>query len=237
MSLQWRQNGRDSVSNHQPRECLLNRLIRCRSKKTPKLRVTGLCVGNSSETSEFPAQRASNAENVSIWWRHHVNSCNGPERGLSKVIDKHTPHPPILSINHGLAWLIMLHHWIEWIPTLLIMLTSSNGNIFRVTGPLCEEFIGHRWIPRTKASDAGFWCFLWSRSEPNSWANNGDAGDLRRRRANYDVTLIIRTEVNMKSRDHIITTVGLCWRHQMETFYGSSRRKSRSSAPLFFSVF
>ena len=41
-----------------------------RSKKTSKLRVTGLCAGNSPVTSEFPAQRASNAENVSIWWRH-----------------------------------------------------------------------------------------------------------------------------------------------------------------------
>ena len=39
---------------------------RCRSKKTSKLRVTGLCVGNSLLTGEFPAQRASNAENVSI---------------------------------------------------------------------------------------------------------------------------------------------------------------------------
>ena len=42
-----------------------------RSKKTSKLRVTGLCVGNSPGTGEFPAQMASNAENVSNWWRHH----------------------------------------------------------------------------------------------------------------------------------------------------------------------
>ena len=41
-------------------------------KKTSKLRVTGLCEGNSPVTDEFPAQKASNAENVSIWWRHHV---------------------------------------------------------------------------------------------------------------------------------------------------------------------
>ena len=51
---------------------LLNRLFRHRSKKTSKLRVTGLCEGNSPVTGEFPAQRSSNAENVSIWWRHHV---------------------------------------------------------------------------------------------------------------------------------------------------------------------
>ena len=42
-----------------------------RSKKTSKLRVNGLCAGNSPVTGEFPAQRASNAENVCIWWRHH----------------------------------------------------------------------------------------------------------------------------------------------------------------------
>ena len=40
-------------------------------KKTPKLRVTGISEGNSPGTSEFPAQMASNGENVSIWWRHH----------------------------------------------------------------------------------------------------------------------------------------------------------------------
>ena len=71
-SLYWRHNGRDSVSNHQPHNCLLNRLFRRRSKKTSKLRVTGLCVGNSPGTGEFAAQMASNAENVSIWWRNHV---------------------------------------------------------------------------------------------------------------------------------------------------------------------
>ena len=42
------------------------------------------------------------------------------------------------------------------------MMTSSNGNIFCVTGPLCGEFIGLRWIPRIKSSDVELWCFLWS---------------------------------------------------------------------------
>ena len=42
------------------------------------------------------------------------------------------------------------------------MMTSLNGNIFRVTGLLCGEFTGPRWISRTKASDAELWCFLWS---------------------------------------------------------------------------
>ena len=46
-----------------------------------------------------------------------------------------------------------------------IMMTTSNGNIFRVTGHLCREFTGPRWIPHTRASDAELWCFLWSVSE------------------------------------------------------------------------
>ena len=70
-TLQWRHNGGDSVSNHQPHDCLLNRSFRRRSKKTSKLRVTGQCAGNSLGTGEFSAQMSSSAENVSIWWRHH----------------------------------------------------------------------------------------------------------------------------------------------------------------------
>ena len=78
LALLRRHNGRGSVSNHHPHDCLLNCLFRRRSKKTSKLRVTGLCAGNSPVptgnspgTGELPAQMASNAENVSIWWRHH----------------------------------------------------------------------------------------------------------------------------------------------------------------------
>ena len=70
-TLQWRHNGRGSVSNHRRLHCLLHSWFRWRSKKTSKLRVTGLCAGNSPVIGEFPAQKASNAETVSIWWRHH----------------------------------------------------------------------------------------------------------------------------------------------------------------------
>ena len=49
--LQWRHNWGDGVSNHQPHDCLLNRLFRRRSKKTSMLRVSGLCVGNSPVNS------------------------------------------------------------------------------------------------------------------------------------------------------------------------------------------
>ena len=52
-SLQWHHSGRDSVSNHQPHDCLLNRWFRRRWKRTSKLRVTGLCAGNSPGSGEF----------------------------------------------------------------------------------------------------------------------------------------------------------------------------------------
>ena len=70
-TLQWRHNECHGISNHQPLDCSLNRLFGRRSKKTSKLRVTGLCVWNLPGNGEFPTQRASKAENVSIWWRHH----------------------------------------------------------------------------------------------------------------------------------------------------------------------
>ena len=66
---------------------------------------------------------------------------------------------------------------------------SSKGNIFRVTVPLWGEFTGLRWIPLTKASDAELWCFLYLR-RTKGWANNRDAGDLRRYRVHYDVTVM-----------------------------------------------
>ena len=67
-TLQWRHNERDCVLDHQPHNCLLNRLLRCRSKKTSKLHVTGVTV-----IGELPAQKVSNGENVSTEWRHHVS--------------------------------------------------------------------------------------------------------------------------------------------------------------------
>ena len=49
----------------------------------------------------------------------------------------------------------------------------------------------HRWIPPTRASEAGFWCFLWSAPWINGWVNNREAGDLRHHRAHYDVIVMI----------------------------------------------
>ena len=75
--------------------------------------------------------------------------------------------------------------------THVIMITSSNGNIFRVAGHLHGEFTGHRWIPRTKASDwRGALLFSLICAWMNGWVNNREAGDLRRHRAHYDVIVM-----------------------------------------------
>ena len=80
LSLQWRHNDRDGISIHQPPDCLLNGLFRCRSKKTSKLCVIGLCAGNSPITSEFPHKGP-------VMWKcfHLMTSSCG------KSIRKYTP--------------------------------------------------------------------------------------------------------------------------------------------------
>ena len=71
ITMHWRQNERDGVSNHQRLDCVLKRLFRRRSTKTSKLHPTGVCKGNPSVTGGFPSQKASDTENVFIRWRHH----------------------------------------------------------------------------------------------------------------------------------------------------------------------
>ena len=97
--LQWRHNGRDSVSNRQPHDCLLIRLFRRKSNKTSKPRVTVLCAGNSPVTGEFPAQMASYVENVSIWWRHHALSV----KEVTEVTE-----------NRALSSRQLCRYWYDW---------------------------------------------------------------------------------------------------------------------------
>ena len=96
-------------------------------------------------------------------------------------------------------------------------MTSSNGNIFRVTDPLCGEFTGDRWIPLTKASDVGLGCFFVTGTWTNGWVNNRDAGDLRRHRAHYDVTVMVR--FHFRRRSYIAETRGkllvVLWRNDV----------------------
>ena len=100
---------------------------------------------------------------------------------------------PEISLIH-LHWLILawsrenytFWYYISLVLLSLIMMTSPNGNIFRVTGSLWGESTGHRWIPLTKASDMELLCFLWSTSEQTVEANNRNP--LKRHRTYHDVT-------------------------------------------------
>ena len=71
------------------------------------------------------------------------------------------------------------------------MITSSNGNIFRVTGPLCGEFTGRRWIPPHKGQWRRALMFSLICHWIDGWVNNREAGDLRRHRAYYDVIVML----------------------------------------------
>ena len=93
-----------------------------------------------------------------------------------------------------------------------IMMSSSKGNIFRVTGPLCWEFTGHLWIPLTKASDAELWCFFLSAPWINRWVNIREAGDLRRHRAHYDVNVMYKMQFITCTGSGIDDACHILWR-------------------------
>ena len=86
--IQWRNNELDGVSNHQPRDCLLNCLFRRRLKKNHQS--WPLC-GEFTRTGEFPALRDNNAENVSIWWRLH---------DCTEHMKMHQIHRPSVDSHH-----------------------------------------------------------------------------------------------------------------------------------------
>ena len=113
-SLQWRHNESDGVSNHQPYDSLLDCLLRRRSKKTSKLRVTGLCGGNSPVIGEFPAQRASNAEMFPfddvIMWRNYW--CQVVDSQYRPVVDSYHKRSVSVSLvfRHCVTWSVSTYH-------------------------------------------------------------------------------------------------------------------------------
>ena len=81
-------------------------------------------------------------------------------------------------------------HWfttVFWVH----MMTSSNGSIFCVTGHLCGEFTGRRWIPPFKGQWRGALMFSLICAWIKGWVNNREAGDLRHHRVHYDVIVMV----------------------------------------------
>ena len=72
----------------------------------------------------------------------------------------------------------------------LRMMTSSNGNIFRVTGPLCGEFTGPGEFPTQRPVTRSL-MFSMICAWTNGWVNKLEAGDLGRHRGNYDVNIMV----------------------------------------------
>ena len=75
------------------------------------------------------------------------------------------------------------------LPMAYFMVMSSNGNVFRVAGALWGEFTGTGGFPH-KGRWRGALMFSLICAWTNGWANDRDAGDLRRHRAHYDVTVM-----------------------------------------------
>ena len=93
------------------------------------------------------------------------------------------------------------------------MMTSSNGNIFRVTGPLCEEFTGHGEFPTQRPVTRNFDVFFDLRLN-NGWVNNREAGDLRRHSGHYDVSVMKHSLITARHISfyflHILTWFKTC---------------------------
>ena len=224
-TLQWRHNGHDSVSYHQPYDCLLNRLFGRRSKKTSKLRVTGLCAGNSPGTGEVPALMASYAANVSIWWRHHEPSCYRDDLifGGSHV--------------RRCCWARLD----RVLPGGLMPLSTALGQHTQRKIFIHDDVIKWRHFPR-------YWPFVRGTHRPsvnsphkNQWrvalmfplicawtngcANNREAGDLRHHCAHYDVTVMNLVIFSSYEMTFVSSKSGLCHALVIITLYMTLRYK------------
>ena len=114
-------------------------------------------------------------------------SCNH----LCMYIKKSVVKTEVFSRKFCLNGLILLSMLVY--RRLFHILTSSNRIIYWVTGPLWEEFTGHRGILLPKASDGELWWFFIC-SWTNNWVNNRDAEDLRPHRTQYDVNVMHRQQ-------------------------------------------
>ena len=160
LTLQWRPNKRDGVWNHGCLDCLLNRLFRRGSKKSSKLRVIGLCEGNPPVAGGFPSQR--------------------PVTGKLFLFDD-VIMEAVARISMTDLWFVVvtqvngiLCFQTQWFIAILhTMMTSSNGNISRVIGHLCGEFISPGEFPPqrpvTRSFDVFFDLRLNKRLSKQSW--------------------------------------------------------------------
>ena len=138
------------------------------------LKIIGLCEENHANQGTHP-QTFTQVLTISLFVMvslNHLNICLDLETYYVRCqflwpSDAYLRQKNRPSLVHIMSCFLFVTHlnqqwkmFLEW-----YMMTSSNGNIFRVTGHLCGEFTGPRWILHTKASDAELWCLLWSAPE------------------------------------------------------------------------
>ena len=148
VSLQWRHDERDCVSNHRSHECLLEHLLRHRSKKTLKLRGTGICEGKSPVTGRFPHKgpvmrkcfhlMTSPCDQMGNKYTAKLRITN-PLRGVSASGRYRFPSQRASNIwkswHRGMSWYSIYHRSTDvadgcaiWSPSVLMM-TSCHGNV------------------------------------------------------------------------------------------------------------
>ena len=129
--LQWRHDGHDGFSNHQPHDCLLNLLSRRKSKKTSKLRVTGIYAGNSPW---IPRTKCQWRGKCSIGWRQHGDGC---KHCMQSCYDwpclTHLPRDKMAAISQTIfsdafSWMKNCLFWLKfhWSLFLRIYLTTTQ---------------------------------------------------------------------------------------------------------------
>ena len=178
ITLRWRHNDYDGVSNHQPHGCLLNRLFTRKSKKTSTLRVTGLCVGNSP------------------------GPVNSPHKG--PVTRKMFPFDDVIMMGNPMMvrWYLYISLSIIHINTASRFRYSVvksdtilyNDDVIKWKHfPCYWPFVrGIHQSQPVNSPHKGHWrgalIFPLICARIFDWVNNREAGDLRRHRAHYDVT-------------------------------------------------
>ena len=121
-------------------------------QRKSKLRVTGLCEGNSPVTGEFPAQKASNAENISIWWRHHddvlhflsltITACDMADQYPTSYKFVAVPYSPdwCISLKCKGIWHAAVYYSESFPGKILIQSTLS------ILRSITWYFMGHKYV-------------------------------------------------------------------------------------------
>ena len=204
-SLQWRHIGRDSISNHQHHDCLLKRLFRRRSKKTSKLRVTGLCVGKSpgpgTSPHKGPVTRKMLPLDDVIMWRIYLRF---PQYHVIEYPNSTENHEKLKYYNDLVSTITRDITRYNRITLLWRELMEPSGQSTRLIGCLSMHDDVSKWkhFPRNwpfvrsqvNSPHKGQWCgalmfsliCVWI----NGWENNRETGDLRRYCVYYDVTVM-----------------------------------------------